>query len=121
MYTYEYMPQNSFTYTKIYDTSGVRYVTYIKSTKFWSQVEASCMSSHTEELRYNGTVCLWRTNIYVYIYIYIYIYIYFILWTQKHENDINTKQKLFLNAQKKQTIWLVSWILIIQNISFISI
>ena len=31
--------------------------------------EAPCVSSHTEELWYNETVCL-RTTIYIYIYIY---------------------------------------------------
>ena len=38
----------------------------------FGQVEAPCVSSHTEKLWYNETVCLWIT---VYIYIYIYIYI----------------------------------------------
>ena len=32
---------------------------------FRSQLEASCASSYTEELRYNETVCLWIT---LYIY-----------------------------------------------------
>ena len=35
---------------------------------FWSKLEASCVSSHTDELWYNETFCLWMT-----IYIYIYI------------------------------------------------
>ena len=35
-----------------------------------SQLEVSYMSSHTDELWYNETVCLWMT---IYIYIYIYI------------------------------------------------
>ena len=35
---------------------------------FRSQLEASCVSSHTEELWYNETVCLWMT---VYIYRYV--------------------------------------------------
>ena len=35
---------------------------------FRSQLQASYVSSHTEELLYNETVCLWMT-----IYIYIYI------------------------------------------------
>ena len=33
---------------------------------FWSQLQASYVSSHTEELWYNEIVCLWMT---VYIYI----------------------------------------------------
>ena len=40
-----------------------------------SQLQASYVSSHTKELWYNETVCLWMT-IYKYIYIYICIYIY---------------------------------------------
>ena len=42
----------------------------VKLGGFRSQLEASCMSSHTEELWYNETVCLWMT-IYMHIYIYI--------------------------------------------------
>ena len=34
------------------------------------------VSSHTEELWYNETFCLWITIYIYYIYIYIYIYIY---------------------------------------------
>ena len=33
----------------------------VKSDGFQTQLEASCMSSHTEELRYNETVCLCMT------------------------------------------------------------
>ena len=33
----------------------------IKLGGFQSQLQASYMSSHTEELRYNETVCLWMT------------------------------------------------------------
>ena len=52
----------------------------IKLDGFRSQLQASYMSSNTEELWYNETVSLWMT-IYIYhgfryIYIYIYIYIY---------------------------------------------
>ena len=42
----------------------------VKLEGFRSQIQASYMSSHTEELWYNETVCLWMT---IYIYIYIYI------------------------------------------------
>ena len=31
----------------------------VKLGKFWCQLEASCVSSHAEELWYNETVCLW--------------------------------------------------------------
>ena len=41
----------------------------VKLGGFRSQLQASYMSSHTEELWYNETVCLGMT-----IYIYIYIY-----------------------------------------------
>ena len=40
----------------------------IKLGRFQSQLEELCMSSDTEVLWYNETVCLWMT-----IYIYIYI------------------------------------------------
>ena len=43
----------------------------VKLGGFRFQLEASCVSSHTEELWYNETICLWMT---IYIYIYIYIY-----------------------------------------------
>ena len=39
--------------------SGVRCPTDVKSNGFRSQLEASRWSSHTEELWYNETVCLW--------------------------------------------------------------
>ena len=41
----------------------------VKLSRFRFQLQASYVSSHTEELWYNETVCLWMT-----IYIYIYIY-----------------------------------------------
>ena len=44
----------------------------VKLGGFWSQLQASYMSTHIEELWYNKTVSLWMT-IYIYIYIYIYI------------------------------------------------
>ena len=31
----------------------------VKLCGFQSQLQASCMSSHTEELWYNETLCLW--------------------------------------------------------------
>ena len=45
----------------------------VKLAEFRSQLQASYVSSHTEELCYDETVCLWMT-IYIYIYIYIYIF-----------------------------------------------
>ena len=44
----------------------------VKLGGFRSQLQASYVSRHTEELWYNETVCLWM-NIYIYIYIYIYM------------------------------------------------
>ena len=42
--------------TEQYDTKS-----NVKSGGFRSQLQASYMSSHTEELWYNETVCLWMT------------------------------------------------------------
>ena len=44
---------------------------------FRSQLQASYVSSHTEKLWYNETVCLPMA---IYIYIYIYIYIHYGEW-----------------------------------------
>ena len=54
----------------------------VKLGRFRSQLQASYVSSHIEELWYNETVCQWMT-IYIYIYIYIiivYIYIYIYIY-----------------------------------------
>ena len=64
--------KNSVGYTENVNGSGVRYMSDIRSAGFWSHFEASHRFSHTKELWYNKTVCLWM-NIYIYIYIYIYI------------------------------------------------
>ena len=75
----------------------------VKFGMFWSPFQASSVSSHTEELWYNETVCL-RMTIYIYIYIYISFfkkktkdwlihdykfisvpYFQFLVWTKKHE------------------------------------
>ena len=37
----------------------------VKLGGFWSQLQASYVSSHTEELWYNEAVCMWMT---IYIY-----------------------------------------------------
>ena len=50
--------------TKRFDTKS-----NVKLDRFQSQLHTSYMSSHTEELWYNKTVCLWMT-LYTYIYIY---------------------------------------------------
>ena len=42
----------------------------VKLDGFQSHLEASYVSSHIQELRYNETLCLWMT---MYIYIYIYM------------------------------------------------
>ena len=65
----------------------VCYRSDIKLGRFQSQLEASCVSSHTEEL-YNETVCLWTT---VYIYIYIYIYIPNYIWPGLGEGKTELK------------------------------
>ena len=59
--------KNSFTNAENDDGSMVRYLTDVKSARFWSQLEASWVSSCTEEFWYNETVYLWMT-IYAYIY-----------------------------------------------------
>ena len=43
----------------------------VKLGGFRSQLQASCVSSNTEELWYKEAICLW-IRIYIYIYIYIY-------------------------------------------------
>ena len=74
----------------------------VKLGGFQSQLQASYVSSHTEELWYNKTVCLWMT-----IYIYIYIYIY-ILRIKFLFNDLNqeyfVKQINILQIQRKQIL-----------------
>ena len=50
--------KNYFAYSENDDSSGVRYSTDVKSAGFWSQFEASCVSSYIDKLWYNKTVCL---------------------------------------------------------------
>ena len=54
-------------YAEFVGSCGVEYPVGVKSAGFRSQLRASRLSSHTDELRYNETV-MWMT-----IYIYIYI------------------------------------------------
>ena len=49
-----YIRKNAFTNAEINDSSAVRYG--VKSVRFQSQFEASCMSIHTDEFWYNETV-----------------------------------------------------------------
>ena len=56
--------KNTFSYTENANSSGVRYPTNIKSTGFRSKLEASRMSSHTEELCYNKNSQSVDNNIY---------------------------------------------------------
>ena len=51
----------------------------MKLGRFQSQLQTSYMSSHTEELWYNETVCLWMT---IYIYIYVGECIFKLLFKQ---------------------------------------
>ena len=48
----------SFIYAKNVYRSEVRYPTDVKSLRFWSQLEASRVSNHNEELLYYEKVCL---------------------------------------------------------------
>ena len=68
IYVKDIYARNFFIKAKNDNGSGVWCPTDVKSAGFWSQHEASCMSSHTEELWYNETVCWWMT-----IHIYIYV------------------------------------------------
>ena len=53
----------------------------VKLSGFRSQLQVSYDSSHTEELWYYETVCLWMT-LYIYISEYIYVlYIYIWIYT----------------------------------------
>ena len=71
---------------------GERYDTKynIKLGGFQCQLEATCVSSHTDELWYNETLFLWMT-----IYIYIYIYI-----VQNDEQSIQYHLIIFKNLNK---------------------
>ena len=71
----------------------------VKLGGFQPQLQASNVSSHTEELWYNETVCLW-INIYIYLSIYIYIYIYIYIVDSE-----DTCWNFF--HRKKWTPWLV--------------
>ena len=51
----------------------------VKLGGFRSQLQTSNMSSHTEELSYNETVCLWMT-IYIYIYITTVYGFHYLTW-----------------------------------------
>ena len=54
----------------------------IKLCGFLSQLKTSYVSSHTEELSYNETICLWM-KMYIYIYVYVHFHPqtdYFIVW-----------------------------------------
>ena len=53
--------KNSFAYAENDEIFSVRHPTGVKSADFRSQLEASGVSSHTEELRYNETLCLGMT------------------------------------------------------------
>ena len=55
----------------------------VKLVGFQYQLEASYVSSHTEELWYNETVCLWMT-------IYMYIYIYTLVRKEVWKPEVNT-------------------------------
>ena len=54
-----------------YDTTS-----NVKLDRFRAQLQASYISSHTEELWYNEAVCLWMT---------IYMYVFFLFIWSKEE------------------------------------
>ena len=78
MPTFNIYTLNSLLYVGLLVAVRLWYQADIKLAVFWSQLEASRMSSHNDELWYNETVFLWMT-IYIYIYIYIYIHLYDII------------------------------------------
>ena len=49
----------------------------VKLGGFWSQLQASYVSSHTEELWYDETVCLWMT-----------VYIHTVTWSTTERREI---------------------------------
>ena len=54
----------------------------VKLRGFWSQLQASYVSGHTEELWYNETVCQWMT---------IYMYFYWITMPRKFGKHLYTE------------------------------
>ena len=61
----------------------------VKLGRFWSQLQASYVSCHTEEFRHNETVRLWTT-------LYIYIYIYGNKWTECERMYVRRKKGICL-------------------------
>ena len=59
--------KDTFAYVENADSSGVRYLHDIKLAESWSQLEALRVSSHTEELWYNGSLSV-DENIYICVY-----------------------------------------------------
>ena len=57
----KYYQQQSNSYFKHTHIHPPTHTHIYKWSKFGNQLRASYVSSHTEELRYNETVCLWRT------------------------------------------------------------
>ena len=64
IYIYTYI---SFAFAEVADNSAVRFPTGVQSARFRSKLEASCVSSNTDDLEFNESVCLCMT-IYTYIY-----------------------------------------------------
>ena len=65
----------------------------VKLGGFQSQLQASYVSSQTEELGYKETVCLWMI-----IYIYIYIYI------SRKENAFSSSKGIVIKNKFEQNV-----------------
>ena len=71
----------------------------VKLGVFRSQLQASYVSSHTEELWYNETVCLWLT-----IYIYIYIYIYIKRERERLKNKVIQREESYVKESQRYKV-----------------
>ena len=69
----------------------------IKLGGFRSQLQASYMTSHTEELWYNETVGLWMT-VYIYIYIYILLNFSWYMYVAVSQQKIAYHSKIFIRG-----------------------
>ena len=89
IYIYIYIPYNSLANVVRLLPERSDTKSNVKMGGFWSQLQASHVSSHSEVLWYNETVWLWMT-----IYIYIYISMCVCVWKCDdslafNENSIN--------------------------------
>ena len=80
-------------------------MTCVKLSGFWSQVEASHVSTHTEELRYNQTVCP-RVTVYIYIYIYIMLCVNMVLCIHHMDPGKADREKAWRNGHKNASSYI---------------